>query len=658
MSETADLSVLCRVCLSALYSERDSSAAQRDFHIYRRHHQTLDSFLRAAREKCAVCRVVYENVKRKLQNLSTKTPSETASTMIRMRRKEDLQGPQLVIIFLKDGSHIETKFQLFPTSEHMTARFFPPLSLQEAMHSARTLDLLSNWYRACHSSHSRCIHHMARGAYWLPSRVLDIGNKHDKHWRLAVPSQDHVANAPYVTLSYRWGHNPNFQLLRSTFDQFRREQQISELPKTFQDAIVVTRELSVRYLWIDAVCIIQDSSEDKAHEIPQMGSIYNNAACNLAASASEDAHGGLFRARDTTAIAPALIEAPAGAIRSERHYIIDMSYRDRQLLGGPLHKRGWVFQERFLSKRVIYFSESQIFWECLSELKCEGFPNGIPLSRSAKNMEPLWNMVDGIDADASPFHKDSLHKGLPGDKAMSAPILHLWNSLVCDYSACDLTFPSDRLLAFEGIADLFRQVTGGQYLAGLWHSNLLHLLDWWVDKPRIRRSPEYRAPSWSWASLDGPVRARSAVALSAFLVSNPVVVESPEYGVGHLRLNIVSSLTLYADDRRPMHCVLHPDSLGTKFDAVGTLFFLPLQTTCHDSAFYPPGKCDLATHATEVSCLLLEPVLCSEPVVYRRVGHCVVSHPDDISWLGLQVDQKSGLAVIRQDTSSAEITIV
>ncbi|MCJ1381199.1 hypothetical protein MMC17_004308 [Xylographa soralifera] len=202
---------------------------------------------------------------------------------------------------------------------------------------------------------------------------------------------------PYATLSYRWGPPKRaLRLLHSTFDDFRGGQQrISDLPRTFLDAIVMARQLFIQYFWIDALCIVQDSDDDKAREIPQMRSIYSNAACNLAASTSDNPHGGLFRVRDTTAVAPGLIQAPSGALRDEMHHVVDMSYRDRQILGGPLHKRGWVFQERLLSTRVLYFGQSQIFWECLSELKCEGFPHGMPQSfRSTKSLEPLWEMHD------------------------------------------------------------------------------------------------------------------------------------------------------------------------------------------------------------------------------------------------------------------------
>lgn len=426
----------------------------------------------------------------------------------------------------------------------------------------------------------------------------------------------------------------------------------------------MVRRLSIRYLWIDALCIVQDAREDKAREIPQMRSIYSNAACNLAASASDDPHGGLFRARDTIAVAPGLVAAPSGALRDETHHVVDMSYRDRQIRSGPLHRRGWVFQESLLSTRVLYFCQSQIFWECLSELKCEGFPYGMPQSfRSAKSLESLWEMRDARRPLSSPQNgpQNGLLNDLPKDQAMSTPALRLWNSLVREYSNCALTIPDDRLPAFSGVADLFQEVTGDRYLAGLWRSNLLHLLDWWVDQPRSRASENYRAPSWSWASVDGPIRPRFAVAQSAFLVlvsavetspNSSAVAGDPACAAGNVCLRLVGSLILSTQHKQPMRCTLYPDALGITLDGPGPFYFLSLQTSRHDAL---PGSPE--QYATEVSCLLLEPVLCTVPVVYRRVGHCTVTDADDISRLGLQIDE-SGLASSQGGPDSIEIVII
>ncbi|CAH0045529.1 unnamed protein product [Clonostachys solani] len=281
--------------------------------------------------------------------------------------------------------------------------------------------------------------------------------------------------------------------------EFRAERPICDLPKTFQDAIVIARKLSVRYLWIDALCIIQDSMEDVQRQIPLMERIYSQSAVNIAASASADPHGGLFRAREPAAVIPGLVspQLHSGVSENEKYYIFDRKYWDRQISNGPLHRRGWVFQERLLAPRVIYFSKQQVFWECFTENKCEAFPYGIPKHHSIKRLEPLWEMV-ALNRGKTPLDRQDM----PG------PLLDLWGRLVREYSNCVLTNSNDKLAALLGIVGLFATTTGDQYLAGMWRSSLLEQLCWWVDQPGIKGTTTttgtYCAPSWSWASLSSP----------------------------------------------------------------------------------------------------------------------------------------------------------
>lgn len=177
----------------------------------------------------------------------------------------------------------------------------------------------------------------------------------------------------------------------------------------------------------------------------------------------------------------------------------------------------------------------------------------------------------------------------------------------------------------------------------------------------------HHAPSWTWASLDGPVRPRFVVALSALLVSisavtlgkprNITTVDHPGCAADHVCLHIVGSLTLSTKHQHPMHCALRPDILGITLGVPGPFFSLPLQTAHYESTPGSLGQHDIIAYATEVSCILLEPVLCTEPVVYRRVGHCVAVNPEDISRLGLQVDE-SGLASAQDRANDIEIVII
>ncbi|OHE94385.1 hypothetical protein CORC01_10313 [Colletotrichum orchidophilum] len=222
-----------------------------------------------------------------------------------------------------------------------------------------------------------------------------------------------------------------------------------------------------------------------------MRDVYTNAACNIAASASSSPIGGLFRDRVANHVRPGIITSNLVSQEPKEFYIFDKGYWDRHILNGALHQRGWVFQERFLSPRQIYFARDQIMWECLEEHKCEGFPRGVPLYESSKSIKRLL---------ASTKSDESKIEGLMPFDAMD-----LWIDVVTAYSRCQFTFMEDKLYALGGVAKLFQEATGDMFLAGLWRSRLLHQLDWCVWTPKPRVTSKYRAPSWSWVSVDGPV---------------------------------------------------------------------------------------------------------------------------------------------------------
>ncbi len=121
-----------------------------------------------------------------------------------------------------------------------------------------------NWFQSCCSNHTKCVKSSLELGTWHPTRLMDIGLQSSLLWNLCVTAENGASPplAPYLTLSYRWGSQPKLLLLSSTIEQFRKGQSIETLPRTFRDLIVVARLLSIRYIWIDALCIIQDSKED------------------------------------------------------------------------------------------------------------------------------------------------------------------------------------------------------------------------------------------------------------------------------------------------------------------------------------------------------------------------------------------------------------
>jgi hypothetical protein len=127
---------------------------------------------------------------------------------------------------------------------------------------------------------------------FAPSRLIDVGAKGDNSWKLCLYPEDMADPPNYLTLSYRWAQKPTIVLLSSTINDFRRGSPIDSLPRTFRDAITVTRHFSVRYLKVDSLCIIQDSPDDWARESVRMHEVYPTSSCNIAASASDSPDGG------------------------------------------------------------------------------------------------------------------------------------------------------------------------------------------------------------------------------------------------------------------------------------------------------------------------------------------------------------------------------
>ncbi|PMD31521.1 HET-domain-containing protein, partial [Hyaloscypha variabilis F] len=290
---------------------------------------------------------------------------------------------------------------------------------------------------------------------------------------------------PYLTLSHCWGKVSLTKLLKANLEEFLIK--VPALPKTFVEAVSVARRLGARYLWIDSLCIVQDDLEDWRNESSLMYEVYKNALCTIAATASSDSRGGLFYRRTSLVPSAKFIDGWKGKI----YEVFDLGLCITEIDSAPLQRRAWVLQERLLSPRVIHFGRKQLFWECDELCACETFPAGLPQTT-----------IDLGKARLSSWMKTLASK--PTDENNHLKLL-LWNLIVQQYTGMALTFGSDKLLALSGIAKYLQSILGGTYLAGLWKEDILFQLSWCTaDVPGLNpRLSEYRAPTWSWASMDG-----------------------------------------------------------------------------------------------------------------------------------------------------------
>jgi hypothetical protein len=329
-----------------------------------------------------------------------------------------------------------------------------------------------------------------------------------------------------VTLSYCWGiSGKNYKTTSSNLAQHLLEIPWDKLPQTIQDAITVTRKLGIRYLWIDALCIIQarhndDSTSDWPVEATKMGQYYENATCTLAASSSHDCADGMLLDR------PALQFGPAEDVIIDFDDVYLGKTTRMHLVGlrGPpieaameeshLLSRGWCVQERALSPRILYFARDALFWEC-NELRAgEHSPSknlkfiprpkthGMLYSQSWRNVIGEWDLL-GAGLRKLVRDNENSSKGL----SVSDVELILgpsWMGLIERYSSCKFTNYSDRLVALSSLTEKLRRMTGAINIAGHWREMLGRSLSWTAISPTSTREMcgDRSSPSWAWASTD------------------------------------------------------------------------------------------------------------------------------------------------------------
>ncbi|KAF2679089.1 HET-domain-containing protein [Lentithecium fluviatile CBS 122367] len=279
---------------------------------------------------------------------------------------------------------------------------------------------------------------------------------------------------------------------------------LQDLPKTFRDAIEIAGWANVRYIWIDSCCIIQGSKSDWEKEAKMMEKVYKNTYFNISADHSPNSAGGCFIDRLAYKLTPVQYTIPtsvSGVGQSVEIFLLSRHNFMRALKESPIAERAWVIQERFLSPRILHFTEEQVFWECGSLCACETFPLGVPwVFDHTSSWQYRASTSTLTPRNQTPTPKRQREK--PDD-------FKIWGSICVDYSRTRLTYLSDKLIAFSGMA------------RGMWKGDLESSLLWTVTaldgrpiRPNGSReayaapyitaewAERYRAPSWSWLSKD------------------------------------------------------------------------------------------------------------------------------------------------------------
>lgn len=358
--------------------------------------------------------------------------------------------------------------------------------------------------------------------------------------------------ASYCALSYCWGGGANLKTTSNNFRSHAVGIELATLPKTVRDAVILTRALGIQYLWVVAICIIQNSDQDFQQEAARMESIYSRATLTIAAHDVPNAAVGCFRSRQWKA--PAILPVDVRLTRNSTHVrdirMTDVLGRVGRVIVAPyagrhprsesvLTTRGWTLQEDLLSPRVLKCWEEQLSWKCLRVSCSETSPSQMrtaSVSPSATSLQ--FTLIKGVDSSGLPLTESS--------------ICFHWQSLVEDYTSRKLTNASDKLTAFAGVQDQIAGLLSVTSVLSLWQGNHFTRSLLWVrhrltldypdrDTPREPNGIKITCPSWSWASVDVPVSYRLLGTLTGDLLPEMISFNSNET---RKNVHVTESVTL------------------------------------------------------------------------------------------------------------------
>lgn len=475
--------------------------------------------------------------------------------------------------------------------------------------------LMRHYLQICDADHPQCkfAKHMVG-----PASVVDV-SAFSGSQDVRLVEYASVASQPFVCLSHCWGSLEHRPIVTTKYNIMQHMEGIrfEELSRTFQDAVTVTRDLGYRYLWIDSLFIIQYDDADWEQEARKMPSIYGGSALTLAALNSQDGRGG-FQIRDNDIVGSEhnrYVDVQFGKqgirifesepIQWHEEYG-DTTSKESVYGTKPLRRRAWTLQERGLPVRKISFSGSTLLWEC---------------NTSKGSTQVPWEAVE-------PYHdrRPMLDRTLVRETLNAARGRDLWTDVIEDYTSRLLTVESDKLPALSGMCHtMLPYLRRSQYLAGLWRDHLPSALLWRTE-PGLRdpngkahassyptRPKVHRAPSWSWASLDGAVSYAALKSNVEFPMDNPYdaelermtlqIQEAQATPSGKDTTGAVSTASLTVVGRK---ILLRFSSRPQRIEDVVTRERSPMDLTSSDGAhaglFYPDIRSEMAYHQ-EVHCL-------------------------------------------------------
>lgn len=463
---------------------------------------------------CVLCKLFQDALETSIYhpNEHLRKEPEFCQDGIRLERKG---ADDLKIVFGRSCEHlIDARLVVF-TDETSTRSIGSHLDVVETeSDSPANFALARSWLAKCCKHHVDCRDPQEFG---MPRRLLDIAMASNPGMIRLVSVLDlpTKSRSDYAALSHCWGSFRPLQTNKDNLWSHMQEIPEARLPQTFHDAVRTARELGLRYLWIDSLCIVQDDPTDFEAECARMNIVFANALCTISASDARDCRDGLFRSRT---MKPIRLTYESDGFNPKTTVRLQPTSSGSWMKGlqGPLQRRAWVLQERHLSPRIIHYTKKYLMWGCRIAIALEHHQMMRDKSIVNKYLPPQLSSDRFLDGRLNSEPEDPRFCRI--DKFRS---LHdRWYRMVEDYSHRDLSRPEDRLPALSGFAAEWKRLNPeDEYLAGLWKSDFFYGLVWFPRSARhdiLRRSPESAAtwppsspfkgiPSWSWASFDGPV---------------------------------------------------------------------------------------------------------------------------------------------------------
>ncbi|KAF7557248.1 hypothetical protein G7Z17_g772 [Cylindrodendrum hubeiense] len=559
-------------------------------------------------------------------------PEKTFSVTVWFQRPPDC--PLRVEILIENDNTWMRSWNVYCEPEDPAAQWITERGVLENMNDPASYELALRCIRECASNHPRC---SPAAHAKLPTRVIDCSDPDRPRLFITEGAPDGY----YVALSYVWGEDQPNRTTRGRLPSYLHGIEAQRIPKTIRDAIQGTHSLGLRYLWVDAFCIIQDSDEDKAAEIATIRTIFRCAYLTIiAANAKKVSEGFLDCMFIHNSPSTLPFRCPDGGIGT----IYAQSRSDTP--PQPINTRAWCLEERILSTRALWYCTPTLQYECqTAHVNVDGNPN---MSKPRDGIPRLPNYIFTPKLPTIP-------KMTPEEAEEQAD--QAWQSILRLYTRRDLTKPRDRLLALSGVVEYFHTFWNkSSYLAGLWKHQLPGCLLWRVECGDPEPRPTYRAPSWSWAAVDGEISSQMVTYSGAVCAVKTCYAEPKShvnpYGEvmeGVLQLDVIIRRVVWD----PVECELfevdgQPAGVQDDYRSDrGEIGFVTVDAAEEVSSL----KCEvtaavLVQNSTLLHGILLVPTPLDIPTpkeglsevtgTYRRIGTFTTSFCDREVWLGTQ----------------------